>query len=283
MLQEVTVSELLERYDGLLLDAYGVLIDAQGALPGAREVIDHLNGRGFPYWVVTNDASRLPDTASARYADLGLRIPADRIITAGSLLTPYFARCGLRGATCAVIGPPDSAAYVRQAGATVVDWTDAAVSRVDALVIGDEEPVDFLPRMNDALSLVFSRLDAGSPVRLILPNPDLIYPAGRGRFGFTAGSMALWIEAAAAQRYPELPIQAFVRLGKPYPAIFEAAVDRAQTRNLAMVGDQLETDIRGARAFGIDAVLATFGLTRDALDVTAPDVMPDFLLRAWAL
>ena len=280
---ETSVEHLIDRYDALLLDAYGVLIDAQGALPGAPALIDHLNSQKTPYFVVTNDASRLPSSAAQRYGELGLRIPEVQIITAGSLLTDHFETTGLRGARCAVVGPPDGEAYVAQAGGHVVAWSDPALSRVEALIIADEGDFDFLPRMNAALSLVFARLDAGQPLRLILPNPDLIYPAGPGRFGFTAGSMAMWIEAAIAQRYPDEPLVSFERLGKPYPAIFEAAVQRAATRNLVMIGDQLDTDIQGARAFGLDAVLATFGLTRDALSDLPPAVQPSFLLRSWAL
>ena len=280
---EVTVEQLIENYDVILLDAYGVLIDAQGALEGAPKLIDHLNARKKPYFVVTNDASRLPSSAARRYQDLGLRIPEPQVITAGSLLTDHFASKGLHGAPCAVVGPPDGEAYVREAGGEVVDWSDPALSRVEALVIADEGDFDFLPRMNAALSLVFERLDAGQPLRLILPNPDLIYPAGPGRFGFTAGSMAMWIEAALAQRYPEQPLSAFERLGKPYAAIFEAAVRRAGSRNLVMVGDQLETDIQGARSFGLDAVLVMFGLTRSAISDLPPAVQPSFFLRDWAL
>ncbi len=55
------MEELLGHYAGVLLDAYGVLVDARGALPGAVELIAELTARGIPYAVVTNDASRSRD------------------------------------------------------------------------------------------------------------------------------------------------------------------------------------------------------------------------------
>ena len=43
----------------LLLDVYGVLMDARGPLPGAAELLAELERRGTPYAIVTNDASRI--------------------------------------------------------------------------------------------------------------------------------------------------------------------------------------------------------------------------------
>ncbi len=279
---EVTVEDLVARYDALLLDAYGVLIDAHAVIPGAPALIEHLNAIRKPYWVVTNDSSRLPATAEARYQSLGLAIERDRIITAGSLVAGYFEAHNLVGTPCAVIGSPDTVEYVRLAGGEILDWDRDDMSRAEALVIGEEGGFDFMPRMNQGLSMVFSQLDAGRNLRLILPNPDLVYPAGPGRFGFAAGSMALWFEQALAQRYPDRADLTFDRLGKPFAAIFEAAVERAQSRRVVMVGDQLHTDVLGARNFGIDVALATFGLAKGVFADLPLSLQPTFLLRSWA-
>ncbi len=47
---------LVEKYSVLLFDAYGVLVDKVGALPGARELIAYLNRSGKRYYVLTNSA-----------------------------------------------------------------------------------------------------------------------------------------------------------------------------------------------------------------------------------
>ncbi|MEO1272399.1 MAG: hypothetical protein AAFX99_30240 [Myxococcota bacterium] len=56
--QATPFAALLTRYDALLIDAYGVLVHAQGALPGAVELIAHLNQQAIPFVLLTNDASR---------------------------------------------------------------------------------------------------------------------------------------------------------------------------------------------------------------------------------
>ena len=53
---KITMETLIERYDILLFDAYGVLVHSTGALPGAIELIDRLNQIGKTYYILTNDA-----------------------------------------------------------------------------------------------------------------------------------------------------------------------------------------------------------------------------------
>jgi ribonucleotide monophosphatase NagD (HAD superfamily) len=98
-------------------------------------------------------------------------------------------------------------------------------------------------------------------VHLVVPNPDLVYPAGIGAFGFAAGTLAAMFEGALALRYPDRPELRFVRLGKPHAPIYEEGLRRIGTRNACMIGDTLETDIRGANDAGIDAVLIGTGVS----------------------
>ncbi len=263
---EITVDALIDRYAVLLLDGFGVLVHGSGALPGARELIDELNRIAKPYYILTNDASRLPASRARRYRELGLAIDPNRIITSGSLLPGYFASHRLSGARCAVLGPDDSLRYVEEAGGVIVSPSEG----FDVLVIGDQSGFSFLETVDKALTGLFDQVDGDRDVRLVVPNPDLIYPAGDERFGIASGSVALMFEAALALRYPDRPDLRFVRLGKPHTAIFEEALRRSGTRDMVMIGDQLETDIQGANAFGLDSVLMATGVTRS----TAPRV-PD--------
>ncbi len=273
---EVTIDELVERYSALLFDAYGVLSYSVGALPGAVELIDRLNEMGKPYYVLTNDASALAESRAARYQSVGLNVDAERIITSGSLLEGYFAARGLDGARCVVLGTEDSAEYVRRAGGVVV----CAAGGFDVVVVGDQSGFSFVEGVNAILSALFRMIDAGDVPILALPNPDLVYPDDEG-FGMASGSVALIIESALMQRYPGLDGLEFDRLGKPHTAIFEEALSRSGTRNMVMLGDTLETDIRGANAFGIDSALVAGGVTPTVRLEHALDV-PTYWLRGLA-
>lgn len=274
----IDLDTLLERYDGLLLDAYGVLVNLDGALPGAAALIDRLNRTGKPYWLLSNTAARLPENAAARYRGYGLDIPADRILTSGMLLAPYFARHALAGRATLVMGTEDSRRYVESAGgAPVPPGTDFEI-----LVLADQAGYPLLETVDQVLSTLFARLDGGRVPRLLLPNPDLIYPTSHG-YGITAGSVALMLQAALAQRYPDRDDLRFVALGKPHPALFEVARARAGEARLVMLGDQLETDILGAKRCGIDAVLVTGGVAGSAWAHALPNMAPTYVLDGLAV
>lgn len=265
--------DLLDRYDAFLLDAYGVLVTLDGALPGAAAWIDELNRRGKPYWLVSNTAARLPANAAARYQGFGLAIPAERILSSGMLLEPYFQKHGLVGKRVRLLGPADSVRYVELAGGIVVGPGQG----FDVLVVADQAGFDFVETVDEVLSALFRKLDAGEEVPMILPNPDLVYPTGSG-CGITSGAIAVMIEAALERRYPGRTDWAFVRLGKPYPDLFEAAMRLAGSRNVLMIGDQLETDILGANRVGIDCALVPGGITGKREEFDA--IRPTYLLAA---
>jgi HAD superfamily hydrolase (TIGR01450 family) len=271
---EAAIEDLIERYDALLFDAYGVLVSVAGAMPGAPELIERLNAAAKPYCVVTNDASKLPERAAMRYRRFGVELLPERIVTSGSLIDGYFREHRLSGARCVVLGTADSVRYVEEAGGSAV----APGEDFDVLVVGDETGYPFLEHVDDALTTLFRRIDAGHRVHLVLPNPDLIYPRDEASFGIAAGSIALMFEAALQRRYPDRAPLTFARLGKPATFLYDEALRRCGTRNAVMIGDQLETDIRGANACGIDSALVTTGV--GAVDLRS---VPAALRPTWRM
>ena len=252
-----TVADVLDRHAVALFDAYGVLVDATGARPGAAALIARLNVAGRPYFVLTNDGSRLPATCAARYQSLGLAIGAEQVISTAGLLPRYYAEHGLAGARTLLLGPEDARRAIVEGGGVVV----AATEEPEVVVLADEAFPPLLPRLDDALSAVCRALEAGRTPRLVLLNPDLMYPRGDGGFGLTAGSLAGMLEAAWALRFPEAPPR-FVRLGKPHAPIFAEAVRRSGTHDAVLFGDQLETDILGANRAGLASALVLGGVSR---------------------
>ena len=276
---EITARELVERYDAVLLDSYGVLVDSEGALEHAAAFIDFLRERRKPHLVLTNDASRLLETAQARYRGLGLAIDADRILTSGRLLERYFELEGLQGAHCAVLGPEDSRVQVTRAGGRVF----APEHEAHVLVVCDDEGYPFLPTLERVLGWLYARIDRGAPVRLVLPNPDLVYPKGLGRVGLTAGAVAHTIEAALRVRFGDRA-PSFERLGKPHAPMFDRArqvLGLPEHAKIAMLGDQLATDVAGALDAEMDAVLVGTGLTN--VDAIPDGPRPTWILRDLSL
>jgi ribonucleotide monophosphatase NagD (HAD superfamily) len=142
------------------------------------------------------------------------------------------------------------------AGGQLVD----RAAQLDALVVADEVDDHVMHRCDEALSLVVEAIRAGREPRLVLVNPDLVYPSARG-FGFTSGSLALMFEAAL-QRLFGRPFR-FTPIGKPEPHLYELGLQSLglPREKVAMIGDQLETDVAGALSVGVQPVLIGTGIT----------------------
>jgi HAD superfamily hydrolase (TIGR01450 family) len=276
-------SHLLHNYDAVLLDAFGVLVDASGVLPHAQDFIAALQGAKRPFFIVTNDASRLPESIAQRFAGLGLPIGAEQIVTSAGLLTQHYQEAGLQGATTMVLGPPDAHTYVQRAGGVpVAPSHQGAMPDVRAIVVCEAAGAQLMNNVECAIDTVVAQREAGRPVDLILCNPDLIYPRSAGRYGLTSGSAMALIELSLATRLTPPMRPSVARLGKPFGSIFAEAARRAGSHRLALVGDQLGTDIRGAKDFGIDAILVGTGLTQvkpgEILDPCPDFYLPDLKL-----
>ena len=271
--------DLVPHYDGFLFDAYGVLVDDSEVIPGAIAVWKGLADRGKPAWIVTNGSSRSLAQAARSYTEKGLPVHPEQIINSAGLLGSYFAEAELRGLKTAVLGTAASVDYVREAGGIPVSALD---DDFEVLVVANQTEFPLLETLDAVLSRILQRVAAQQPCHLVLANPDLIYPKDKTRFGITAGALAVLLEAALSARLgPEAP--RFVRLGKPHGRIFAEAVRRSGSRRLLMIGDQLETDIRGAVDFGLDSLLMGTGLI-DWPNLTREQLVPapTYLLRAWS-
>ncbi len=256
-----TANELLEKYEVFFLDAYGVLIDGASSLPFASQFLNELNARGKTYLVVTNDSVRLPETAARFYAEKGVVVPSEKILSAGRCLEDLFRQQGLINKKCAVAGSVDTHEYVRRAGGLPIaidpDFDAPAV------VVGSDAGLATVQTFNDLLSSIHRLIELARPPLLILPNSDIIYPRGGQKFGITSGAIADLLEHALRVLHPAQP-PTFLRIGKPNRPLFDRALAEVGAKGPAiMLGDQIATDILGANRAGIDSALLLTGLTRE--------------------
>ena len=196
----VSVEYLVENYDAIAFDSYGVLVDGIDPLPGAIEFTDHLNSLGKPWLLATNDASRLTDCRVEVMSGQGFGITTDQVISAGALLQRYFDELGIVGTKCIATGSGDAVEFVRIAGCTPVELTsddDVSASLALAGITG----YDWSAATSDMLTLIIRRMDAGNPLHLVVPNPDVLYPDGLDRFAIGPGGIAELIEAAVSRRF----------------------------------------------------------------------------------
>ncbi|NJK89753.1 MAG: hypothetical protein HC923_10380 [Myxococcales bacterium] len=169
------IRDIVPRFEAILVDAFGVLIDDSGAVPRAAEFLDWLRARKTPFLVVTNDCSRLPETVAARLQAQGITVSEEDILTSGGLIGPHLDAEGVaEGAACVVLGPEDSFEYVRRARREPIDFRE--MHRFDALIVGDDSGYPLLEAVDALISPLVEACLRGEPPALVLPNPDVRLP-----------------------------------------------------------------------------------------------------------
>ncbi|RWC27084.1 MAG: hypothetical protein EOS70_30450 [Mesorhizobium sp.] len=249
---------LADCYDAILFDATGVLISQNDALPGAVDILARLNTSGQPYYIVTNISSGSDETILARLRGAGLPIPAvDRIVSAGGVARHSVVEELAAGRVVSYLGSAQAAhdIFGKHPNLHCAD----TVETFDTLVVLDDEGFDF-KRVADHILSTFQRrlIERGEMPRIIAANADIIYPGKNGTLVFGPSIIGPMLQAGLAP-FGAPPISVEV-MGKPGRAIFEECITRAGTDRLLMVGDQVDTDIKGAKAAGLDALLVTTGL-----------------------
>ncbi len=264
--------DVIDNFDLILLDAFGVLVDDAGAIPGAVAFIDQLIERKKDFFILTNGSKFTPDVSADGYRKKGLKIEDHQVLSSGSLLKDWVSAKGHQGKNAWVLGPESSLQVVKNAGLKPVDFELDA----DSLVLTNQDGINFPGDFDAIISRIFNLHQRGKNIELVCPNPDVVYPLRSGHFGITTGALAALMEASL-DALLGAGSPKFSYLGKPFPPLFEKATAGFKGKRICLIGDQLTTDIKGANDFGITSILVTTGITTEVADHSK--IKPHFILK----
>jgi HAD superfamily hydrolase (TIGR01450 family) len=242
----------LRGVEAFILDADGVLILRGEGIPGSSAALERLDARGIPYRVVTNYSGAHRDTLAARFAEGGAPIPAERFITSASAAAAY-TMTRFPGRSLYVVSAPDALReFDGQHLLTREEAEAAGPSEVAAVVIGDGG--DDLSFRN--LDTAFRLIRGGAAFLAMHRNPWWLTPRGAT---LDAGAAVVGLEYATGRKATVL--------GKPSPVVFRQALDglrgdlgrRVPAASVAMVGDDLDADVRAAQRVGLRGILVLTG------------------------
>ena len=232
------------RYDGFILDQWGVMHDGRRPYDGALEAMRQLRAARKRVVILSNSGQR---SASNEAGLERLGFPKalwDDLVSAGEDAWRAL-KADPPGRHWLVFGDPK-----RLAGLDFVPVAD--VERADCLVaLRTDEPEI------SAYDAVFERAVARG-LRLVCANPD------HWRFG--ADGALLPAPGAFAERYAAMGGDVQWH-GKPHPHIYETALKSLAVPKdrVLCVGDSMPHDVRGAADAGLDAALVTAGVHREIL------------------
>lgn len=248
---------LLEAYDVLLCDIWGVVHDGKRVHPEANMALKRFRSRGGSVVLVSNSPSPSPGVARI-LDDKGVERDAwDRIVSSGDLALRRIASEGYRHILG--IGPTrrDRLFFEALPGLSAGIETADAVACTGLVDDRREHPEDYLPTL---------RMARERNLPFVCANPDLNVHVGADLLPCAGAIATLYEELGGSVHWA----------GKPHPIAYETAleiamelrsVQVARSRVLA-IGDSIRTDLAAAAAAGVDALFITSGIHRD-------DVMVD--------
>ncbi len=241
---------------GLLIDLDGVLVLRGTPIAGAGGALTSLRAAGVPFAIVTNTSLVSRQTLARQMTAAGVPLDPNRILTAASATASYVRRRF-----------PDEPLFVLATGDTLAEFEglhllshdDAAApgSKAAAVVVGDASE-DFNARN---MRSAFRLLRGGARFVAMHKNRWWLTPDGET---LDAGGYVVALEYAAQRRALVMgkPSEAFFREG--LRMLSEQAGEPLRPDEVAMVGDDVGTDIAGGRKAGLRTAFVRSGKHGDA-------------------
>jgi HAD superfamily hydrolase (TIGR01459 family) len=252
------LAEVVDRYDAFLVDQFGVLHDGTRAYPHAVDTLERLRHAGARVILLSNSGKRSSSNAM-RLERLGFSPDMwTQILTSGevgwSILANESAQGGARR-KCLLIARDGDCSAIE--GLPIDPTSDSATCDF-VLIAGSEGDTTTLDAYRILLAPAAAR---GVPAYCTNPDTQMLTPGGL-RFG--AGRIATLYEELGGN---------VVWIGKPYPAIYAAAlqvIDDVPPARILCIGDSIDHDIAGARAAGLDSCLITGGILEGIASADLP-------------
>jgi len=241
---------LADRYDGFILDLWGVVHDGTAPFPGVLDCMERLIGAGKRLVLLSNAPRRSEDVVR-RIARIGVPERLYHAVMSSGEETwqylyrrdePFYAALGRR---CLHIGSERDLEIREGLDLVFVDVP------AEADFILNTGPAEWDDTIEDYAPVLQAARAGGLP--MVCANPDLVV-IHDGRPALCAGALAEQYQAMGGR----------VRWhGKPYPSVYDSClgllgiIDR---RRILAIGDSLRTDIAGAEGAGIDSLLIAGGV-----------------------
>jgi HAD superfamily hydrolase (TIGR01458 family) len=231
---------VLGQVDALLLDLDGVLYVEDEPLPGAADAVARLRAAGKGMRFVTNTTARSRPQTLKKLHGLGFELEETELVTPAALARRHCTDAGHR--TVALI--------MNENVKTDFEGLREADEDVDAVIMGD-------------LGEQFGFRILNRAFRLVMDGAELV-ALQKNRFWLTEDGLSLDAGPFVAAVEYATGTNAFV-VGKPSAGFFDTVLADlgAERSSVAMIGDDIETDIGGALDAGLAAVLVRTGKYRE--------------------
>lgn len=274
---------VVKNYKAVFFDAFGVLKNHKGLIPGIANTFEYLEEKGIYYYILTNDSSRSPEALAQWYQDRGLHyVTTDKILSSGMLAMEFFKAKISNGHAVAYLGTEKSAHYIETANLQTIPVKNIDLNHIDhieSFAFLDDEGFNWNDDINKTINLLRKK-----NMTVIVANTDINYPVSKNDISVAIGSIADMVEKIIGKN--------FIRFGKPDAQMFLLAYERAlkdipvKRTEILMVGDTLYTDIIGGNKFGLDTALVLSGNTLPdmaGIRISSSGIIPTYVCESAAV
>ena len=239
-LDDEGIKSIVKRYDLFFIDLWGVIHNGIKLYENSIDVLDNLTAAKKDFVLLTN-APRPNLTVISFLKKIGLKKYFENVYTSGEAAHKYLIS-EFNKKKFFHIGPPrDYDLFKNIENNNVLNIEDADYILCTGLFDDQENDLNYYKNL---LSNHISK-------KMICTNPDLIVDRGEQR-EYCAGSVA--------KSFEEIKGKA-IYFGKPHPPVYNLSTNIKNKRVLC-IGDNLNTDIKGANIQNFDSLLITNGIHR---------------------
>lgn len=251
---------LIDSFDSLLLDLDGVVYRGKKAIAGAVESITKAQRLGKSVGYITNNASRTPSQIAMQLRELGISVEDHQIIGSARAAAKLLAGKIPSGSKVLVVGGEGLRTEVEALGFSLVASSEELPS---AVIQGFSPEVGWKDLAEAAFAIQNGAIWIATNQDWTLPLEKGIAPGNGTLVGAVHTAVGILPEFA----------------GKPFRPIFDSALSELGFQKPLVIGDRLDTDIKGAVAAGLEsaAVLTGIAGNRELLGAKS-DERPNYIL-----
>ena len=243
---------------GLLIDLDGVLYVGETPVPGAREVLKQLANKDIPRRYLTNTTTRTATSIVQKLQRLGFEVEEGEVFSPITATIQFLNKQG-----CPSVNP-----VVRDSVLPAFKDFPRDNDQPDYVVVGDIGAAWSYPLVNT----IFSQIHAGA--QLIAMHKNKFFQGEEG-LQVDIGAFVAGLEYVSGKNA--------IVIGKPDKSFFDMALESLQlpASDVAMIGDDIETDIGGGKAAGISGILVRTGKYREDCEKNV-EYSPDCIIDSFS-
>lgn len=245
---------------GLAIDMDGTVYKGMDVIPGAIEFIDELNRRNIPYRFVTNNSSKGKVHYYNKLRKLGFNVKMENVLTSG-VATLVFLQKERPGKTVYPVATDSYLEDIKEFGIPIDDKDP------DIVLLSFDTTITY-EKINNAYQFLMRGAE------LIATHPDDLCPNETG-YDVDIGPFILMFEYLTKAKATVV--------GKPNRLLLDMASAQMgiDSKDIAMVGDRIYTDMRMAFDNGMQSILVLSGETT-MKDLEGSEIKPTMIFDSVA-